>query len=536
MSPINRVVHVTREYGSIAGIGGLREDVKGVAKSSAEHGIETHIFLPYPAAGLNQVDIELEPVRESLTFSVDMRYRRKLHRKESVEILFYRDKYLHNLLFNFVKSPRYEYISDGEGNIRRNGIYTYTEDEVKSLKRNDLLGKQYHDLFETNVLLAKSTLRVVELLESPPDIFHLHDGHTSFLPMIAQESEEGFSYELRRIPSLITIHNAHNRYRGEIYFENHIPALLGIREDIVKDCVYKDKFDPVFAAGLFGTKINTVSENYARELHSTSEDRRADWIGHRLQGIGVNLVGITNGIDINYYNPSMPSKLGIAAALYPETGDYSRKIVCKRDLITKLHLNIDDNTPLLIFAGRFVHQKGCDILASVMDELFSGDTNAVFVAIGTGHPDEVNVLKLLEKKHPEKVRFITPYEQILANQCFAAGDFCIIPSRFEPCGLVDLIAQLFGCIPVVNAVGGLVKVSDGKTGFTYNGLQKQLVEKLVHIINLYKFSKEYLNEVRSLGARTVLAKFGWSNVFRERYLPLYEETVASTKPVTPPQI
>jgi starch synthase len=528
---IQSVVHVSREYGEFIGAGGVKISTKGVCMASSKSGIKTHIFIPYPRRESEVA--KLSQVGPALSFDVGMNPGKRCRHTEQVSVHSYIEPGKPNLVLHFVASRRFDYLPDGDGAVRRRGVYTYTSDEASMIGRPDLAGNSYRDNFELNTLLAKSALRAMELMNLRCDLIHCHDGHTGLLPLIAQYSEDNYAPFLRLIPTLTTIHNAANRYRGEIQYGKFVESITGVPKYILKSCLHNRQFDPVVAAALFGTELNTVSQNYARELQETSLDWTTGWLGHKLAGYGIIIKGITNGVDPASYNPEFAEQMGIAASFSPVNNDFEGKRVCKKVLIDKLGLKSKSHdTPLLTFVGRLVHQKGLDILADSIRKLFVEDEDIQLIVIGdNGGGEIVELLKTLEAKFDNRIRVFSSYDDTLANQIFAAGDFCIIPSRFEPCGVVDLIAQLFGNIPIVHSVGGLVKVCDGETGLSYRGGAEELLNRIKEAVELYRRKRDVLRQIQLNAVSNIYRNYTWDAVFNNQYIPLYREVIKKAAPV-----
>ena len=156
-------------------------------------------------------------------------------------------------------------------------------------------------------------------------------------PFIAQNSTDGFAYFLQDIPTLITIYNAADRYRSETVYDTSVPIICGIHDYLFEACVHNGQFDPLLAAGSSGTMLNTVSENYARELQKTGLDWTTDWLGHRLAGYGVKIVGISTQVGLTP-ETSIPwprKRWGLPPVLHPSVTIFPGKQVCKQALLAE---------------------------------------------------------------------------------------------------------------------------------------------------------------------------------------------------------
>ena len=173
-----------------------------------------------------------------------------------------------------------------------------------------------------------------------------------------------------------------------------VAAVCGVPNYILERCLHDGNFDPVLIAGLFGTALNTVSENFARELRHTGLDWRCGWLIHRLAGYGGEFLGLSIGIDPREFDPRASAELGIAAAFSPAEGDFAGKVVCKQSLLRDLALKPrSDDAPLLTFVGRLVHHKGFDALISAITQLFQEDEDLLLVGNGGGYPEVIAMLK-----------------------------------------------------------------------------------------------------------------------------------------------
>jgi len=397
------------------------------------------------------------------------------------------------------------------------------------------------------VLLVKATLKALGEMEDKPDIVHCHDGHAALLPVIAQASYEDFEPALAHLPSVVTIHNAGRGYHQEVDDLDFAAAICGLPREVINGCLLNEKFDPLLAAGLYCQGMNTVSENYAYELQHTGRDAATGWLGHALADHGIHLVGITNGVDPDAFDPRNPGKLGLAAAFSPRHGELLGKEVCKRNLLDVLagdecrakvvlhgRVAYKKATPLLTFISRLETQKGIDILADAVEDLFQEEENIHFVGLGSGKPEIEARFKELADRFNGRVCLAVGYDPDLAVKIYAAGDFFVIPSRYEPCGLTDFYAQLLGNVPIVHRVGGLVKTVDGRFGFAYLGGKRELIDAIRRALSVYhQKGRPTLRKIQVNAVENIYENFTWAKIVEKKYLPFYREAIALTRPVLP---
>lgn len=393
----------------------------------------------------------------------------------------------------------------------------------------------HHDFFAMNLLLQKAALELMIVLGEKPDIIHCHDGHTAVLPAILRETP-GYRNYFRETGCIVTIHNAGYGYHQEVIDIPYAASITALPRHVIDDNQLDAKFDPFLVAGQYAI-INTVSENYARELRETDSDRLTGWLGHELMRRNVVLEGVTNGIDPNFFcSKAIAGKDG-KLLFFPgkEEDDLAGKKHCKAKLLQELHdgaslngvrcfgnIDKDDSNPLFTFIGRLNEQKGIDIFIAVLDDLLPEHKNVQVVILGTGGNEISTSLIQLTRREGVAGRlcFLQGFSPEVANRVFAAGDFFVIPSRYEPCGLTDFIAQLFGNIPVVHRVGGLVKVIDGVTGISYQGDTPEALREALERALLLFAEERLKRKIQVQAVREIDQNYTWSKVMR-RYLELY---------------
>jgi starch synthase len=272
---------------------------------------------------------------------------------------------------------------------------------------------------------------------SPFDIVHAHDWPAALVPYLLRE--KGVAAR-----TVLTIHNL--AHQGLFPREAAAHAGLGAEHFTVDRLEFYGRVSFLKAGILAADQITTVSTTYAREILTPE-------LGERLDGVlrlrEKQLVGIVNGIDYAVYNPMTDPAL---AARY-DADDPGNKGRCKAALLQELGLEIRPERPLLVSIGRVVPQKGSDLLASAIPKILKSDV-AVAVA-GTGDPVLVSKLQAAVAKSPERAMVLGAAPEAIIHRLLAAADAVIIPSRYEPCGLVQLYAQRYGAVPVACRTGGL---------------------------------------------------------------------------------
>ncbi len=515
---INNIWMLTREYNSIAGAGGVKDVSRQLAEALVRLKKSVTVVLPcYGFLEPERLGFSKEPIR----FKVDMNYTAE-DRREEVTLW---TKTLHGISVYLLDADRYR---------EKQSIYTYTAaDEANNPYQ--VQGNGHFDYFAMNVLLQKAALDLMIILGQKPDIIHCQDGHTAILPAMLRE---GACYRHYFSPSaaIVTIHNAGQGHHQEVRDLPFARAICGLPYNLIHNNLLDGAFDPFLAASSFAM-LNTVSENYAKELQETDDDALTGWLGHRLMARGIRLEGITNGFNPEDFDTTQPKQLGLAAAYNPARGDLAGKKICRLTLLRSFAqqsprgikrfgtLADTPGKPLFTLIGRLTPQKGVDILLPALETLLLSDNEFQVLILGSGAKDfEKDLAGLAQKKeNAGRICLLSGYDSILANQVYAAGDFFLIPSKYEPCGLTDYIAQLAGNLPIVHHVGGLVKVEDGVTGFAFKEYSSDaLMAAMLHAISVFQKAPAQILDMQEAAAKRVRQKYTWDKVVH-RYLDLYEK-------------
>jgi len=224
----------------------------------------------------------------------------------------------------------------------------------------------------------------------------------------------------------------------------------------------------------------------------------------------------------------------------PEKNDLKGKFLLKQDFLKTytekkdilpgieqfgvFEANSPKEVTLFSFHGRIVWQKGIDVLLKAWEKIVLNFDNVLLVINGQGQQDiEKKIIEMTEKYHG-KIVYFRGYHRSLARETVAASDFIVLPSHFEPCGLEDFIAQIFGTIPIAHKKGGLQKIISGKTGFTYEpNSEDELISVLCDTIAWFKTDKQSVKSLINLAACYVHSEYSWEHVIKEHYIPLYKK-------------
>lgn len=364
---------------------------------------------------------------------------------------------------------------------------------------------------ERYVAFSLAVMEYAKALNFRADIIHANDWHTAMLPLYLHSNYK-FDEFWSKTKSVFEIHNL--AYQG-VWFED-ILDFANMRKDIVYNewgCEHYGRVNWMKGAINYADKVIAVSPNYAREILTGEYGEGMDYT---LRGATHKLVGILNGIDYDVFNPSTDKTLvknyDVNSMQFKEE---NKKAVCEF-----FGLEYKKDRPMFAMISRLVEQKGIDLIRQVENEIRSMDADFVF--LGSGNSDYENLLIWLSN-NSSNVRAYIGYRADMANKIYAASDFFLMPSRFEPCGLSQLIAMRYGSLPVVRATGGLEDTVtgyplDNSNGFKFWGYDGHCMLDAIKTAEWVYKDKYVLNSMRKSAME---ADFSWKKS-SETYLNLYK--------------
>ncbi len=300
-----------------------------------------------------------------------------------------------------------------------------------------------YDDGERFTFFSKAILECIQHIGFYPDIIHCNDWQTALVPLYYKaffEHHDGYW----NIKTVFTIHNI--EYQGKMPNE-FLSEVMGLSEYWRATVTHNGCINFMKSAILLADKVTTVSETYSYEI-------RYAYFAHGLEDVlrqnEYKIVGITNGIDPDIYNPATDP------CLYTNfgPGELDKKQENKRYLQQKLELPIRDDVPVIGMITRLVAHKGLDLVKYVGEEMLARELQ--LVVVGTGDKEFEDYFNWLAYTHRDKIAVRIAFDPVLANQIYAGADLFLMPSKSEPCGLSQLIAMRYGTIPIVRETGGLV--------------------------------------------------------------------------------
>jgi len=371
----------------------------------------------------------------------------------------------------------------------------------------------FEDDAQRFTVFGRASLAALKLLDWQPDVIHANDWHTGIVPTwLGTEGQRDSFY--RDIATLFTIHNlTYQGIAGRL-------ILTFAQMDYLK---HLDVEQPGtvnwMAQGIaHADLINTVSKQYAKEILTTEIGMGLDSL---LSERKDRLFGVVNGIDYEYWNPATDPHISHHYGV--ETLD--RRAVNKAALQQQARLPVQPNVPLIGMVSRLDPVKGMDLMEPVLKWLLENE-EAQFVVLGTGNPEYHEMFERIQTRFPDRMHAFLKFDAALAQRIYAGADMFLMPSAVEPCGLGQMIAMRYGCVPIVRATGGLADTVSNYTtrnrtgtGFTFTKYTpKACIGALRRALKTYRKKKVW----RKLQQRGMESDFSWSASAQE-YVKLYQK-------------
>ena len=332
------------------------------------------------------------------------------------------------------------------------GIMEYQEDGVVyDFIDNDEFfswGNPYTNLIDDIpkfCYFAKAALAALNYLNWTPDVVHCHDWQAALVPLYLRTCFQ--DTDVGRAISVLTIHNL--KFQG-IYDRKKIQYWSGLPDYVFnKDCMIQNWLDANMLKGgiAYSNKVTTVSNTYAWEIQT---EEYGEGLAEHLRYHNNKILGIVNGIDTDIWNPATDKLL---AADYDEKSAIKNKKINKKALQESLGLDVDEHKMVIGLISRLTNQKGLDLVNDVIPGIM--DEHTQVVVLGTGDSQYENTFRYYENKYKGNFCAYIAYNENVAHNIYAGCDALLVPSRFEPCGLTQLIAMRYGAVPIIRETGGL---------------------------------------------------------------------------------
>lgn len=480
-----KVVSISSEVAPYSKTGGLADVARSLPKAIKRLGHDVIIITPLYEQSIDIKKYKLKLIYENVKVFLNSR--------ESVNINYWRGYLMHGLPIYFVSNKKYF--------SARKNLYGSSHENARFL------------VFDV------AALKLISLLKYEADIVHCHDWQTGLIPYYLK-TDFRYSKTLRNAKTIFTIHNlvfqlGHNWWEIPVnkkdYGRSRIPHLDDPKVEYLN-----------FAkrAILSADIINTVSEQYRDEIITKKFGQDLHRI---LRNRGDRLFGVVNGIDYKTYNPNND------VGMY-RNYDYRtvRRKKLNKEYIQKLFkLPVNQDIPVISLTSRVTFQKGFELICDLLEPILRLDVQLIIM--GDGEKEYITVLKKYCKKYPKKIIWL-PFKENEKRETliYAGSDIFLLPSHHEPCGINQLIAMRYGCIPVVRKVGGLFDtvtnynpMTKRGTGFTFNRFDSYaLFAAVIRALENLKNRKVW----RELMVRAMQESNSWE-IPAKKYITLYRKAI-----------
>lgn len=406
---------------------------------------------------------------------------------------------------------RHEYV--GVKSLIKKGVKYYFLDNEAYFGREDLYG--YEDDGERWAFFDLAICQLLERLDFIPDFLHVNDFHTAMIPFLLKEKFNWID-AYHDIKTVLTIHNI--EFQG-VMQADALTELFGMgMERYFEGVVRHNNMLNCLKTGiLYADRVNTVSPTYAREIQTAEFGCGLETV---LQYVSGKVSGILNGIDYDVYNPETDPLISHHFSLT----DLSEKVEEKLALQERFGLEKRADIPLIGMVSRLTPQKGFDLVLEKLDVILKNEVQIVL--LGTGYKEIEDGFRYFSEQYPHKLISKITFDLKLAQEIYAASDFFLMPSAFEPCGLSQMIAMRYGTLPIVHEVGGLKDtvipynpITKTGTGFGFVDFNAQVLSDTIsRAILLYQEHPEVMNKMVQAAMEE---DFSWDTK-SQQYLSLYK--------------
>lgn len=377
-----------------------------------------------------------------------------------------------------------------------------------------------YGFFDDGERFAFFSKAITESLQHLPEgfeceILHCNDWQTALAPVFLREFYQGLPlYD--RVKTVFSIHNV--AFQGQ-FSDNVMEDILGVAH--IPAAATQLRCDAcsinyMLGALHYADAITTVSPTYASEIQTPEFGEGLDGV---LRERSYALQGILNGIDVAAFDPATDKRI---AANYT-VDDRSGKAVCKAKLQEELGLEVRDDRPLMVMVTRLTRQKGMDLVMYALDRILSGGVQVA--VLGTGDRDYEDGLRYFQDKYPGTMAARIEFDPALSQRMYAAADMFLMPSKFEPCGLSQIIAMRYGTLPIVRETGGLKdtvipynEITGEGTGFSFTNFNgDEMGDAVFRAARLFWDNREAWNQ---LVTQAMSQDFSWTRS-ADKYLDLY---------------
>jgi starch synthase len=371
-------------------------------------------------------------------------------------------------------------------------------------------GGDYIDNIDRFSYFCRRTLDLLKEINFKADIIHCHDWQSAMVAVYLKSMTYSTDPFYKAMRTVFTIHNI--GYQG-LFSKDEFPK-LGLAWNFfgVDSLEYYDQVNFLKGGIVYSDVINTVSDTYSKEI-------RTKEFGFGMEGIldkrQDSLFGIINGLDYSIWDPAADNSIAAKFSAKDQAG----KAICKEDLQKICKFPLKKNVPLIGVVSRLAQQKGFDIVADGIDKMCRMDLQMVI--LGTGDAKYHQIMESMVKKYPKVISLHIKFDDALAHKIYAGSDIFLMPSRYEPCGLGQMISMKYGTLPLVFKTGGLADTVDGSNGFIFD---KYSADELLKTVKKSLTAYQAPDKWKKLVDKAMKCDFSWFESAK-KYGQLYEKAL-----------
>lgn len=486
-----KVLFVSAEVAPFSTVGGLAQVAYFLPKALKKEGVDIRIFTP-KYGSINNVLLQTQDVIRGLAVPTGEDEKSSHPQKLICNVKILKSPKKEDLIIYFLENMEYY--------EKRANVYNYSDDHIR-------FG-----------LLSRAALEFIRHGDFVPDIIHINDWHTGYLPDYLENEYK----DDEKLKNITTIFSIHNLYQGVFDFD-HASEMdfddgKGPLSPFFSDRFFKQ--NALKRGVIYADLVNTVSQTYSKELLTEIYAPKLYNLFRELRG---KFYGVLNGLD---YQDFDPNKDKVIKKNY-SSGNLAPRSENKIDLQRDFNLEISEHTPLLGIIGRLDDQKGLDLVMETANFIIK-ELGAQLIVCGHGDNKYRDFFLDLEKLYPGKVGTQLVYDNLIPRKIYSGADMILLPSKYEPGGIVALEAFRYGCIPVVRATGGLAdsvidynpSLTTG-TGFSFKTYSPMgFLTAVVRAIEAYKDKEAWKKIVK----RAMKQDFSW-NKSAGKYIDLYKRAL-----------
>ncbi|KKS32570.1 MAG: Glycogen synthase [Candidatus Amesbacteria bacterium GW2011_GWA2_42_12] len=486
-----KVLFVSAEVAPFSAVGGLAQVAYFLPKALKKAGVDVRVFTP-KYGSINSALLQTQKIIEGLKIPTG----EDEHSSHPQELI---------CNVKVLKSPKKDdpiiyFLENKEYYEQRANVYNYSDDHVRF------------------ALLSRAALEFVKHGDFMPDIIHVNDWHTGYLPNYLKTEYK----DDEQLKSVSTIFSVHNLYQGVFDFD-HAPETDFDDGNGQLVSLFSDRFikqNALKRGVIHADLVNTVSQKYSRELMTEDYGSKLHNLFKELRG---KFYGVLNGVDYKSFDPRTDK---IIKRNY-SSNNLGLRQENKVDLQKEFNLDVSQHTPLLGIVGRLDDQKGLDLVMQTIDFILK-ECDIQLVVCGQGDDKYRDFFADLEKRYPGAVGTHLMFDATLPRKIFAGADMVLIPSKYEPGGIVALECLRYGCIPIVRATGGLADsvidydpTLNTGTGFSFkNYSSMSFLAAIVRGLETYKAPNVWKKIIK----RAMEQDFSWDKSAK-KYLDLYRRAI-----------